>query len=122
MTCSPQKELQIEMHTIYHLGVFHRGFLSGNFDENLMENLDETHFAVNLDNEHTLGFRGDTTVKYANIILGRDSITMVVRISRAWCSLIEAVMLIFTNENRNYPIRGLEENIVGVFYRSGPKG
>lgn len=122
LTCSPQKELQIEMHTAYHLGVLYRGFLSGDFDENLMENLDETHFVVNLDNGRTLGFRGDTTVKYAEVVSGGDSMTMVVRISGGRRSLIEAPMLIFTNENRNYPIRGLEDNIVGVSYRSGPKG
>ena len=45
-----------------------------------MENLDETHFVVNLDNGKTLGFRGDTTVKYADVVSGRESITLVVRI------------------------------------------
>ena len=43
LTCSPEKELQIEMETTYHLGILQRGFASGEFDENLMENLDETH-------------------------------------------------------------------------------
>ena len=59
LTCSPKKETQIEMHTAYHLGVLHRGFENGVFDENLMENLDETYFTVNMDNGKALGFRGD---------------------------------------------------------------
>jgi hypothetical protein len=46
-----------------------------------MENIDETHFVVNLDNGHTLGFQGDTSVTYAEVVSGGDSMTMVVRIS-----------------------------------------
>ena len=41
---------------VYHLGVLKRSFDSGLFDENLMENIDETHFVVNMDNSRTLGF------------------------------------------------------------------
>ena len=81
LVCSPSKELHIEMQTAYHMGVLHRGFLSGIFQEHLMENLDETHFVVNLDNGKTLGFRGDTTVKYADVVSGIESMTLVVRIS-----------------------------------------
>ena len=46
-----------------------------------MENVDETHFVINLDNNRTLGFRGDTTVKYAKVVFGGDSMTIVIRIS-----------------------------------------
>ena len=31
-------------------------------------------------------------------------------------------MIIFTNANSNYPIRGLEDSIPGVSYRTSPKG
>ena len=47
LTCSPEKELQIERATVNHLGVLQRGFGSGIFDENLMENVDEIHFVIN---------------------------------------------------------------------------
>ena len=46
-----------------------------------MENIDETHFVVNMDNSRTLGFCGDTTIKYAEVVSGGDSMTMVIRIS-----------------------------------------
>ena len=62
LTCSIENELQIEMGIAYHLGVLQRGFQSREFDENVMENLDETYFVVNLDNGHTLGFWGDISV------------------------------------------------------------
>jgi hypothetical protein len=121
LSCSPRKELQIEMQAAHHLDVLQRGFQTCIFDENLIENIDETHFVVNVDNGRTLGFRGDTTVKYTNVVSGGDSMTMVVRISRGRRSLIEAPMLIFTNGNSTYPIRGLDDNIPGVSYRTGPK-
>jgi hypothetical protein len=86
-----------------------------------MENLDETYFVVNLDNGHTLGFWGDTSVTCAEVVLGGDSMTMVVRVSRGRRFMIEAPMLIFTNAHRSYPIRGLDDTILGVTYKTGPK-
>jgi hypothetical protein len=86
-----------------------------------MENLDETHFTVNMDNGCILGFRGDTVVKYVDVVAGGDAMTMVIRISRGRTSMVEAPMLIFTNGNNNYPIRGLEVTIPRVCYRTGPK-
>ena len=96
--------MQIVRATTYHLGVLHKDFESGVFYDNLMENVEETHFVVNLDNGHTLGFKGDTTVKYAKVVFGGDSMTKVIRISRGCRSMIEAPMLIFTNSGSNYPI------------------
>ena len=110
------------MNTAYHLGILHRGFASGEFDENLIENIDETHFSINMDNDKTLGFRSDTSIKYADVVAGGEAMTMVVRILGGHRAMIEAPMLIFTNPNGNYPLRGLEDNIPGVCYHTGPKG
>jgi hypothetical protein len=82
--------------------VLQKGFQIGIFDENLIKNIDETHFVINMDNGRTLGFRGDITVKYADVISSGDSMTMVVRISGGRRSLIEAPMFIFTNGNNRY--------------------
>ena len=83
--------MQIERATTYHLGMLYRDFESGVFDDNLMENVDETHFIVNLDNGRTLGFRGDTTIKYAEVVSGGDSMTIVIRISGGRRSMIKAL-------------------------------
>jgi hypothetical protein len=40
LSCSPWKELQIEMQAAHHLGVLQRGFQIDIFDENLIENID----------------------------------------------------------------------------------
>ena len=87
-----------------------------------MENLDETHFVVNLNNGRTLGFWRDTTVKYAEVVSGGESMTMIVHISGGRCATIEALMIIFSNKNRSYPIWDLIDDIPGVSYRTGPKG
>jgi hypothetical protein len=105
LSCSPQKERQIEMNMAYYLDILQRGFQSGIFNENLMENLDEIHFIVNMDNGRTLGFRGNTVVKYADVVAGGDAMIMVIRISGGHRSMVKAPMLIFTNGNNNYPIR-----------------
>jgi hypothetical protein len=47
MVCSPEKKLQIEMLTAYHLGELYRGFVSGLYHEDYIENIDETHFVIN---------------------------------------------------------------------------
>ena len=39
------------------------------------------HFVVNIDNGRILEFRGDTTIKYVEVVSSRDSMTMVIRIS-----------------------------------------
>ena len=80
MTCSPKKELSIEMQTTYNLEVLQRRFSSREFDENLIKNLNKIHFVVNLDNGQTLGFRGDTIVKYVEVVFNGKSMTMVVHI------------------------------------------
>ena len=87
-----------------------------------MENIDETHFVVNMDNDKTLRFSDDTLVKYAKVVSSGDSMTMVVQIFGGRSSMVEAPMLIFTNPNSNYPIRGLEDNTLGVSYWTRSKG
>ena len=59
-----------------------RGFQTGIFDENLIKNINETHFVINVDNGCILGFQEDTIVKYADVVFGGDNMTMVVRISK----------------------------------------
>jgi hypothetical protein len=105
LSCSPGKEIQIKIQATHHLGVLQRDFQAGIFDEKLIENIDEIHFVINMDNGCTLGFRGDTTMKYVDVVSDSDSMTMVVRISSGRQSLIEAPMLIFMNGNNRYPIR-----------------
>ena len=92
-------------------GSFVRGFLSGEFDENLTEYIDETHFLINCNNDKTLGFCGDDVVKYADGVSSGQSIALMVRISRGHPGTIEDPMWKFSKPRHSYPIVGLTPNI-----------
>ncbi|KAL3681117.1 hypothetical protein R1sor_024073 [Riccia sorocarpa] len=121
LSCSPAKQEFIERYTAYHLGVLSRGFQSGELDENLQENIDKTHFVVNMDNGRTLGFRGDDHIKYADVVSGGVSMTMVVKVTRGRAGKICSPFMIFQNDNCSYPIRRVPDNIPGVSYRTTSK-
>lgn len=48
--------------------------------QELCENMDKTHFIINMDNVRTLGFRGDKKVKYADMVSDGVGITMVLKV------------------------------------------
>jgi hypothetical protein len=100
------------------LGEFDAGIL----DENLVENVDETHFIINVDNGRTLGFRGDNDVKYADVVSGGVGMTMVVRLTGGVGSRICPPMMIFQNADCSYPIRGIPDDVANVCYRTAAKG
>jgi DDE superfamily endonuclease len=75
-----------------------------------------------MDNGRTLGFRGDNTVKYADVVSGGMGMTMVVRITGGPRAMICPPFMIFQNENCSYPIRGVPDNVSGVSYRTAKKG
>ena len=58
---SPENQLYIEKAVAFHLGELKKGFESGELDEDLVENADETHFLFNIDNGRTVGMRGMST-------------------------------------------------------------
>ena len=73
LSWSPAKERHVRMLVAFHLGTLHRGFLSGKFNENYMENVDEIHFLINVDNMKILGFRGNQAVKYSDVVSGGEA-------------------------------------------------
>jgi len=118
---SAEKQLQIERSVAFHLGELKRGFESGILIEDKIENADETHFVFNMDNGKTLGLRGDTSVKYADVTSGGESITMMVRISGGRHAAVQPPFLIFKNAMRSHPVRGVPDDVPGACYRTSPK-
>ena len=49
------------------------GFFSDPFDEHLMECINETHFVMNMNNQRTLGFKGETIISYVEVMSTGDS-------------------------------------------------
>lgn len=99
-----------------------RAFQSGEMEEDNVENADETHFAINMDNGRTLGFKGLEEVKWADVVYDRDGITIVVTLIGGIKSRIEPGFMVFKNKDRNYPIRGFLDDVNGAAYSTGPKG
>ena len=119
---SPANIERLEKQVAYHLGFMARGFRSGKLNEDCIENVNETHFFFDVDNGRTLGFSGESEVKYADAVSGGEGMTMVVRLSGGRDAKIQPSFMVFKNANRSYPIRGVPDNVSGVFYRSEPKG
>ncbi|KAL0225739.1 hypothetical protein P9112_013063 [Eukaryota sp. TZLM1-RC] len=88
----------------------------------LIANFDEIHFVINIDNEKTLGFSGDTEIRYANVVLGGQAFTMVVKLIGGTLGKVDTPFLIFVDPSSSYPIRGVTNNIEGAAYRSSPSG
>lgn len=57
------KQEQIEREVVFYLGNVSRMFNNKELDEDLVENMDETHFVVNFDNGKTLGFVDSDEIK-----------------------------------------------------------
>lgn len=55
-----------------------RGFKEKTFDEYCVFNSDVTHVSVNLDDGVTLAKKGDTWVKYSDVVSGDMGMTMMV--------------------------------------------
>ena len=96
LSVSPEKQKFIDKSIAVHIGELKRGFETGKYDESTMENFDETHFVINMDNGRTLGFKGDTDVKYADVTSGGEAMTMVVRLNVRG---IENPFMIFKNKD-----------------------
>ncbi|KAL3692456.1 hypothetical protein R1sor_006107 [Riccia sorocarpa] len=98
------------------MSILARGFRQGVPDENLMENLDETHFCVNMDNGRTLSFRGDEQISYADVVSGSICIRMVVKVTRGPAARICRPFMIFKKHDSTYAIRAVTDTVPGVCY------
>ena len=117
---SPSQTAFIERKVSYHLECLQRRFESNLSDENMVDNMDETHFIFNMDNHKTLGFRGSNKVNYADVVAGCDGHTMVLRLRGGIDAKLMHPFLIFKNRDRNCPMVNLPDNIDGVSYRTQP--
>lgn len=79
-----------------------------------VENADESHFIVNVNSSHTLRFKGEKEVRYADVVSGGDGMTMMVHISDGRNGQLENQFMKFKNKDSNYPIRGVPDIVPGV--------
>jgi hypothetical protein len=118
---SPEKTEEMERAVSRHLGKVRREFESGHLDENFVENGDETHFIMNMNNGKTLAAINEKEVKYADVVTGGVGMTMFVRLSGGARSQLQPAFFVFQSTG-SYPIRGVDDNVPGVSYRVGKRG
>jgi hypothetical protein len=104
---SPEKEIFIQKEVAYHMGVLKRGFESGEFVDGCMENMDETHFIMDMENGKTLAFSGDKDIEYADVVSASTGMTMMVKVTS---NRIGTPMMVFINDD---PIRGVPDKTEG---------
>ena len=92
---SAGKQRDIEKGVAYHLGCVKQLFGSGDLDENLVKNIDENNFLVNMDNRITITKKASKNFKYANVVSGGEGMTLVAIITRGSNSKIHSYMMIF---------------------------
>lgn len=119
---SKGKQELIEREVAYHLVNLKRSFDDGIYLEDNVFNADETHFVVDLHDCRTLAMKGDTEVKFADVVSGDVGMTMMIMLGGGSRARLEIPFMIFQNERCSYPIQGVPDNVTGVCYRSGPKG
>jgi DDE superfamily endonuclease len=122
LSISPEKQASIERAVAYHLGNLKRRFDDGSLHDDMVFNMDETHFVINMDDGKTLDFKGAETVKYNDVVSGGEGMTLVVKLRGGFGACIETPMIVFQNQKCSYPIRSLPDDVPGVTYRSGPCG
>ena len=118
---SQEKIMQSHSEMAFHLRKMKREYENG-LQQCDVENFDEYNFEFDLTNDRVLDFKGKKRVSYAEVCSGREKLTVCMRIAGGPECRLENPMIISQNSQRNYPIRGLQDNIEGVCYRTQPRG
>ena len=75
---SPMKQEMVEHEVAYHFGDVSSEFQDGTLCEECVFNVDETHFVIDTNDEHTLAQEGKETVKFAQVVSGDERMTLMV--------------------------------------------
>lgn len=87
-----------------------------------MENADETHFALKMDNVRKMDLKGDAVIKYADFVFGSDLIIMMVRLTGGKHACVQPYTLIYMNQSRPYLVSGVPDDVPEVFLPFVSKG
>lgn len=106
----------------FHVGLLSRAFQKGEIIESDIETLGVFHFVVNPENGYTMGFIGDNSAKYGDILGGSRGMTMLLRLSGGKESKLMPPFMILDDPLRTYPLQGVPDNATDVSYRTAPNG
>lgn len=88
----------------------------------MINNMDAKHFVFNMDNGHTLGFKGELKVNFVELVSCGQKMTLFLRIYCVMHSKFESHMWIFCKERISYAINGVPDTPDCVSYRSNASG
>ena len=91
-------------------------------DEDVIYNLDETHFIVDSDNGRALGLLGENTVNYAEVSNGTKGFTVVSLLRGSPNACIESTFIVFKNANESYLLLGVADDLHHASYRRRKNG
>lgn len=111
---SHRKEEEIKLTIAAHLGTMSELFEGHRIEEKDIENANETHFLINVEDGKTLDFCGISEVKYADVGSGDEGFTVIERLSSGRDSKMEAPFNVFKNKDRHYPVRKMSADVDGV--------
>lgn len=116
----------LEREVAYHLGQLKRQFDDGKLQEENTFNAEETYLVIDMNEGRTLEMKGDSEAKFADFFSGKDGMMMMVLLGGAPNEYIVEQhgwgTIHVQNEHASYPIRAVQDDIPGVFYRYGKKG
>ncbi len=104
------------------MGNIAREFQNGSFDENAVENVDETHFVYDMNDRYCLSRKGSQSVSCLDMVSGGELITIVLRIAGGANAVLAPPFPIFRNRLAIYPIIGPFDDHPRVSYRSQRNG
>ena len=97
----------------FHLDQIHRKFIGRHFNENLVENVDETHLYCDITDSVVLRKLGSKQVKYNEVVSGNICMTLLLRPSGEIQAKIYDPFFIFENLPSNYLLQGCPDNVHG---------
>lgn len=114
---SQEKTISLEKYVALQSGKLNRGFDNKDLDEDCISNADKTHF-FDMDDGRTFGFTNGQEVGYADVTSGSVEMMRLFLMSGEVNEIIEPPLMIFKNQNRNYPMRNVPDNTEGFPYRT----
>lgn len=98
-----------------HLGILCRLFQNCLCEDDIFK-ADETPLLLNMDNGRTLGLAGEAQIRCADVVSGGEAFIMMVLLTRGVHGCIEPPFIVSMNKARNFPIKGVLDDIPGAAY------
>lgn len=119
---SEKEQRKVEQRVAAHLGKLKRGHDAGEWTDDDQYNFDETNCKFSMETNKTLAPRGAKQVQTMEVSGASHGFSIVIILKGGKDARIDKVFVIFQNDDCNYPIRGVPDNVDGITYFTAQKG